>query len=244
MQQPTAITPQGLYWRQLDILAPKDVEHVKVTLIGCGGIGSPTALVLAKMGLPSIKMYDGDKVEEHNLPNQLLPMLYADIQEEGGEWFGNIERYKVFALRDLLNTMARGDFESNPLYWSGQFLEGIVISAVDSMKVRKEIWQGVKHDAQFIDLYIDGRMGAEVGAVYAFDPKDAHAAKVYEDHCLYADADALDEPCTARAIIYNTFMLAALIGRQVKQHLTGGRVPREIIMDIGNLGMLVEEPNG
>ncbi len=237
MTQPTAITPQGLYWRQLDILAPKDMQDTKVTLIGCGGIGSPTALVLAKMGLPHIKLYDGDTVEEHNLPNQLLPMLNPK-----GE--STIGQFKSITLWEMLQPITLNVVEAYPDYWSGQFLDGIVISAVDSMKVRKEIWAGVKHDAQFVDLYVEGRMGAEVGSVYAIDPKNETDAKWYEDNFLYDDADALETPCTARAIIYNTFMLAALIGRQVKNHLTGGRVPREIIMDIGNLGMLAEEPNG
>ncbi len=232
MQQPTAITPQGLYWRQLDILAPKDMEHTKVTLIGCGGIGSPTALVLAKMGIPKFTLFDFDDIEEHNIPNQLYPLT-------------SINQPKVIALQSMMEMFSEGpEVRTHRESWDGDFLEGIVISAVDSMKVRKEIWQGVKHDAQFVDLYLEGRMGAEVGSVYAIDPKNETDAKWYEDNFLYDDADALETPCTARAIIYNTFMLAALIGRQVKQHLTGGRVPREIIMDIGNLGMLVEEPNG
>ncbi len=234
MQQPTAITPQGLYWRQLDILAPKDMQDTKVTLIGCGGIGSPTALVLAKMGLPHLTLWDGDTIEQHNLPNQLLPMIDID----GADTIG---LPKAVTLWGFIGTMTDTIVGVHPEYWEGQFLEGIVISAVDSMKVRKEIWQGVKHDARFVDLYVEGRMGAEVGSVYAIDPKNETDAKWYEDNFLYDDADALETPCTARAIIYNTFMLAALIGRQVKNHLTGGRVPREIIMDIGNLGMLVED---
>ena len=60
------------YTRQLGILSPEHMKGIKVTLIGCGGIGSMTGLILAKMGIGNLWVYDYDKIEAHNVPNQFL----------------------------------------------------------------------------------------------------------------------------------------------------------------------------
>jgi len=52
---------------------------------------------------------------------------------------------------------------------------------------------------------------------------------------LYPDEQAQELPCTARAIIYNTFMIAALISNQVKKFARGEEFPKEIICDMKNL---------
>jgi len=58
------------YWRQLDIVSSEELDF-PITLIGCGGIGSPVAMALVKMGCGQISLYDPDCVEAHNLPNQM-----------------------------------------------------------------------------------------------------------------------------------------------------------------------------
>jgi|GEM_PF-4000145 len=69
-------TPQPIiteidHWRQLDIVTPTQLSEYQVTIIGAGGIGSPTAEALMKMGVTNMIVYDHDSVEAHNLPNQL-----------------------------------------------------------------------------------------------------------------------------------------------------------------------------
>ncbi|MFA5103544.1 MAG: ThiF family adenylyltransferase, partial [Candidatus Thermoplasmatota archaeon] len=59
------------FWRQMDIVTPTDFEKFHVTIIGAGGIGSPTALAISKMGVEKITIFDNDIVEKHNLPNQM-----------------------------------------------------------------------------------------------------------------------------------------------------------------------------
>jgi molybdopterin-synthase adenylyltransferase len=56
--------------RQRDVLPPDKLAKLAISVIGCGAVGSFTVLTLAKMGITDITVYDGDKVEEHNLPNQ------------------------------------------------------------------------------------------------------------------------------------------------------------------------------
>lgn len=236
------MTPEATYWRQLDILSPQQMEHARVTLIGAGGIGSPTALCLAKMGIGHMTVYDPDTIEEHNLPNQLYPMQIADVGPDYGRWVDTLEKTKVDVLNEMVKQFSNIAVRTNFERYEDQPLSGIVISAVDSMRARKDIWQQVLEQRSTIQLYIEARMGAEVGMVYTVNPNFGTDSFWYEKNMLYTDADALPLPCTATAIIYNTFMLASLVARQVKNYLTGGDLPREIVMDMVGLAILRSDP--
>lgn len=68
------------YARQetLKLVVPK-----KVAVVGCGGVGSWTAYLLAMAGVPEIWIFDFDRVEEHNLnripfPPSSVGMLKAE----------------------------------------------------------------------------------------------------------------------------------------------------------------------
>jgi len=52
------------YWRQLKIFNPSKHRDIKIAMIGAGSVGSFTALVLAKMGLTNITVWDDDVVEK------------------------------------------------------------------------------------------------------------------------------------------------------------------------------------
>src|SRR5207244_2983363 len=82
------VTPD--YWRQLDLITPGELK-LPITVVGAGGIGSPTALALAKMGCSRLTVYDPDLVEPHNLPNQFYRLKDS-------------ARPKVEALRDLIRS--------------------------------------------------------------------------------------------------------------------------------------------
>ena len=64
--------------RQLEIAYPSQFKDRPITVIGAGGIGAATVVALAKTGFENITVYDFDTVEQHNLPNQLLPMWVGD----------------------------------------------------------------------------------------------------------------------------------------------------------------------
>jgi molybdopterin/thiamine biosynthesis adenylyltransferase len=139
------------YHRQLDILDPK-LMSVPVVVIGAGATGSFTALSLAKMGVRNIKVYDFDTVEEHNLPNQFYRQC-------------DIGKPKVEALREIIEQFEGIQINAKNEKYRGQRLAGIVITCVDSMDVRLNIWKFVKNNPD-VKLYIDSRMGAEVMRVY------------------------------------------------------------------------------
>ncbi|WP_082928246.1 HesA/MoeB/ThiF family protein [Cupriavidus gilardii] len=49
-----------------------DLACAKVCIIGLGGVGSTLALSLAASGVGALRLVDGDKIEESNLPRQIL----------------------------------------------------------------------------------------------------------------------------------------------------------------------------
>lgn len=211
------------YWRQADILPQQDSARYPLVVIGAGGIGSPTTVALAKMGFSTIQVFDHDKVEPHNLPNQMYR-----VQDLG--------KPKVQALAEICREFA--DLEINPMAerFIDQPVEGIVISGLDSMAARKEVWAKLKYNIR-IKCYVEARMGAEVARVHTVRPCDPGDVEWYET-TLYSDEEALEAPCTARAVIYNVFGIAGFIGNQVKRFVRNQPYSREIIWDYVTMTLL------
>jgi len=189
----------------------------KVALIGAGGIGSPTALALAKMGIEHIEVFDADTVDDVNVSCQM---------------YGNddIGKYKVDALEDLVALYA--DNVIIPRYFNVGLREGveadIIISAVDSLKARKEIWGAVK--AGYSEYYLDARMGSEQFQLFSVDP---HNYLWYEQLVMsYNDEDLPTEACTSKATIYCAFAAAGHIARAVRMILTNEHTPGILSHDI------------
>lgn len=210
------------YLRQLDILSPEQMENVQVNLCGCGGIGSITGLLLAKMGIPSINIYDPDTIEPHNAPNQILPP-YPGI-------------FKVDGFKGVMDIFIDGKQRINYgkttiTRKTAANLIGMVIFALDSMKARKEIFSGIKFRPS-VPLLIDGRMGGETGRIYTIRPSIVEEVDIYEKS-LYSDDDTpADGACTARAIIYNTAFIGSIICSQIKKFLTGEKYPKSILFNL------------
>jgi molybdopterin/thiamine biosynthesis adenylyltransferase len=51
------------FWRQSDIISQERLNNHPFVLIGAGGIGSVAGLVLAKMGVKDLTVYDPDIIE-------------------------------------------------------------------------------------------------------------------------------------------------------------------------------------
>lgn len=216
------VVPEAAFIRQRDVLPWEKLHAATVTVIGAGAIGSFVALSLVKMGVGTIAVYDFDTVSVENL---------------GPQWFRicDLGLPKVEALADQLAAFG-GNVVAHPEKFIAQLVNGIVICSVDSMDARIAIWRHVKK-CRRVDLYLDARMGAEVGKVFAIRPQDPEDARAYEAE-LYPSTDAFRAPCTARSTIYCASGLAAFLAATVGNHLAGRRYRRELIVDFRN-GIIV-----
>lgn len=212
------------FLRQLDLVRPEALD-TPVHLVGCGGIGSFAALALAKLGCAHLHLYDDDRVEEQNVPNQLFRT--ADVG-----------RPKVEALAEILEAFTGTRPQAHLRRIEGERLQGIVLSGVDSMAARKTLWQKCVRHRAGIPLYLDGRLGAEVCRLYSIRPADPDDVRCYEAS-LYDDSQAVPLSCTAGAIIYTGFAMASLVADQVKKFATGEAVAREIFCDLKTLTLAV-----
>jgi glycine/D-amino acid oxidase-like deaminating enzyme len=204
---------ENRFARQLDIIPPEKLAALDVTVIGCGAVGSFTCLTLAKMGVTKLTVYDGDKVAEHNLPNQ---------------WYrpDHVGMNKTDALWDVLVDFTGVEMKAHDYHYTREKLSGVVIGAVDSMDTRLKIWKQVLHYQPA--LYLDARMGAEVGKILVAHPADPLSVKKYEEE-LYPSSAAFHAPCTAKATMYCACGLAAFVGAMVAGYTMGRRLDSLVV---------------
>lgn len=126
----------------------KDVCHI----IGCGSIGSNVAELLVRYGIKNIILWDYDRVESHNIANQLF---YQD----------QIGTEKTKALAEIL---LRINPELNIIFrerYKGEMLQGHVFLCVDSMEVRQNIVDS-NLDNRTVKTMTDFRTGLLEGQSY------------------------------------------------------------------------------
>jgi hypothetical protein len=137
---------------------------------------------------------------------------------------------KHVALYELIHEFTEIKIGCQGRYEGGIF-PGIVISAVDSMEVRRLIWENHAGKALFTKAIIDPRMGAESCQLYVMDPMDPKDQAAYTKS-LYSDEEAVQERCTAKATIYTANLLSGLVVKAVKDVLTRPNYLRTVHWDI------------
>lgn len=170
--------------RHLEVFSPHAFGAKRVDIIGCGATGSRIALSLAKLGVENIHVWDFDKVEEHNIPNQAFGLL-------------DIGRLKGEALVDIVESATGSKINFHNERVDGtQPLGEVVFVLTDTMTSRKEIWDGALKFKLRTKLLIETRMGADSGRIYTVNPNKPGHIKQYEQ-TLYSDNEAEVSACGA-----------------------------------------------
>ena len=131
---------------------------------------------LARMGVPVLNIYDFDDVEIHNIPNQYygtgdigllkVDALYTKLKEINPEITVNIHKEAVYATS-----------EENKIGIDG--MSGYVFLLVDSMKVRRELWEAAKANTNIINVW-ESRLGSDQARVYSLPIKKGKDYAKYE----------------------------------------------------------------
>jgi molybdopterin/thiamine biosynthesis adenylyltransferase len=211
------------YLRQTGLVPVSKFRNRQVTLVGAGSVGSFTALTLAKMGLPKLTVYDEDRVDDHNIPNQFYRLK-------------DVGKYKVKALSNILGSMTETVVIPFNVPYVNEPLKDTVIVATDSMFSRRLVWLEFLKQHQ-VRTFIEARMGAELGMVYTIrkphdNPNLKPANRKFYEEMLYSDDEVPELPCTAKSIIYNVLMLSSLISRAYKSILMDEKFPRELVFSM------------
>jgi len=162
--------------RHLAIFDPDAFGPRRVDVIGVGATGSKVVLELAKLGIVNIHVWDYDKVEEHNVPNQV---------------FGNdhVGMFKVDAISKIVKAQTGIDLVTHNEEVDGtQTFGDIVFLLTDTMKSRKSIFErGIKYKFN-VKLMIETRMGKDSGQIYSIIPTKPDHIKNWENS-LFSDDD-------------------------------------------------------
>lgn len=146
--------------KSYDFFQPEK-DDARIHIVGCGSVGSTIAENLARCGVTKMTLWDFDKVEAHNIVNQMFR------QQDVG-------KLKVEALKDILsdiNPDIIDDVELKPDGWKGKLMSGYIFLCVDSIELRREIIE--KHmDSPYVKAVFDFRTLLESAQHYAADWSD------------------------------------------------------------------------
>lgn len=206
--------------RQSSLVDMERIKSSSVTIIGAGSIGSFAAYSLIKMGVEDITVYDNDIVEEHNYSNQIYNTK-------------DIGKKKAICLREKIKLLTGVKIRTIYKTYTNQNLKGIVISAVDSMQSRKQIWDNCKLNYG-VELFIDVRVGGQVYRFYVVNPMDPDEIEKYEE-TLYSDEETSPLKCTERSIIFNVLSPVSMICNALKNYANNNGHKVEFIFDFATL---------
>ena len=206
------------YSKQSEVFVPQNFTH-DVHVVGCGATGSWVAMLLAKLGVQNVHLHDFDKVEEHNIPNQLFQ--YKQIGElKVHGMMENIMEYSLVAP-ECHHGAVTG---ATPL-------TGVVFVLTDTMHSRTDIYKkALKNNIQ-VPLFIETRMGTEGGRIYTVDPCNKKQTKGYAA-TLYTDEQASVSACgVSQSLAPTAAMIASMAVWQMLKWHTGAEITNEIIID-------------
>lgn len=211
-----------------------DIFRLPVTIIGAGATGSWLALALAKLGIENITVWDFDVVEEHNIPNQAFRMQYSTDPMEDNNYTGissDVGKSKTSALYQIINDATQIEIKTQNKRFVDQRLEGFVFMMVDSMKVRKQIWENSIKMKSAVKHLVEPRMGLDMGRIYNVNPTDLNHIKEYED-TYYDDDTAEVSACgNSMTIISSAMGVASWCTRQLINFANDEDLDNEILVD-------------
>lgn len=150
--------------RHISVFTPDNVKH-PIHIIGVGATGSFVAMMLARMGCPVLNIYDFDDVEIHNIPNQ-----YYDTEDLGKlKAEALAEKLKAINPNIVVNVNIGAVVPVHDDEHKGiDEMAGYVFLLVDSMKIRRELWEAVKTNKNIIHCW-ESRLGSDQARVYSLD---------------------------------------------------------------------------
>lgn len=167
--------------KSYEFFQPEKVDG-RIHIIGCGSVGSTIAENLARCGVTKMTLWDFDKVEPHNIVNQMFTQQH-------------VGKLKVEALQDILmdiNPEIKDTIELKPDGWKGKMLSGYIFLCVDSIELRREFVE--KHmDSPYVKAVFDFRTLLEGAQHYAADWSDMKMKKDLLNSMQFSHDEAAEE---------------------------------------------------
>ena len=198
-------------------------DDTRIHIIGCGSVGSTVAENLARCGVTNMTLWDFDRVEPHNICNQMFR------QQDVG-------KLKVEALHDILmeiNPEIQGRLELKPKGWQGKLLSGYIFLAVDSIELRRKFVE--QHmDSPYVKAVFDFRTLLESAQHYAADWTNSKMKKDLLASMQFSHEEAKDEtPVSACGVtlgVATTVRLVCALGVDNYINFVKGKGLKKLVM--------------
>ncbi len=207
-------------------------DSARIHIIGCGSVGSTVAENLARCGVAKMTLWDFDKVEAHNIVNQMFR------QQDVG-------KLKVEALKDILyeiNPEVENAVELKPDGWNGKILSGYIFLCVDSIELRREFVE--KHmNSPYVKAIFDFRTLLTGAQHYAADWSDYKMKQDLLNSMQFSHEEAKEEtPVSACGVtlgVATTVRLICALGvNNYINFVKSQRIKKLIIVDGFNFDLL------
>ena len=221
---------ENYFVRSYDLL-PKAKLSTPIVIFGCGSIGSYAALALAKAGFNNLTLLDHDTVDFENIGPQFFELSQIeDLKTEA--LADNIEKFSGTICRINEQKFTYDTVKDQVELCKYVDVNTIVICAIDSMQARAHLHyllQGMQYKA-----FIDSRMAIEFLELYAYLPEHTNSIKNYAK-TLYTDKDAVQAPCTNKAISYTSLIAGGSIAKLCKDIVLDRLTTYSVKFDISTL---------
>ena len=185
----------------------EEIQKKRIILAGLGGIGSWTALQLARMKPRNLVLYDDDMVESANMSGQ----MYGP---------GYIGRYKVNAIQNIICNFCSNSYAYavTQKFTADSEAGDIMICGFDSMTARRtffDAWVAHLENKSYEEkkqcLFIDGRLSINTLQVFVLTGDDDANILRYQDNYLFSDAEADETVCSMKQTTYLACMIGSII---------------------------------
>jgi len=173
--------------RHYNIFSPLKFSNNRVDVIGAGAIGSKVIMSLAKLGIENLHVWDFDKVEDHNLANQVY-------------YFEDIGKFKADAIAKHVKVATKLDITVHNKPVVDQELGHTVFLCIDTMSGRKEIFDNCLKYKLTTKQVVETRMGADLVRCYSFNPSNPEEIKNWEG-TLYSDEESEESLCGSKVTV-------------------------------------------
>lgn len=165
--------------KSYEFFKPEMLEG-RVHIIGCGSVGSTVAENLSRFGVKDIVLYDFDKVEAHNIVNQMF------TQED----IGKLKTEAVASYIRKINPDVSLKLVNEG--WQGQRLAGYVFLCCDGIELRRKIVEASK-DNKYVKAMFDFRTRLTDAQHYAADWSDAVSVENFYKSMNFSHEEAQEE---------------------------------------------------
>lgn len=176
----------------------------EILVLGQGGIGSWTSLLLSRIGC-ALYLFDHDSYEEHNMTGQVVRKK-------------DIGKNKALAAKDLISEFSPdATVDIFGKYEEDSFTNDIVLCGFDNMAARKlSFRKWVEHvNSGDTDpkecLFIDGRLNAEMLQVLCIPGDRKDLIQKYAAEYLFSDESVPEQECTFKQTSHCAAMIASFM---------------------------------